>query len=550
MAHVGQKLALGDAGGLGAGHSVFQVVLGDLAFGDVFGDRQQVIRACLIADQHLSPVEETHAAGGPDRILLIGPHLAALDHFAVLSGEPLGLVVRKDLVARLADVIARADPVDHFDRRIYHQQAPAARVLDRDSGRDAGDHRLQEGARAPQLFRRHPSLGDVLGDGQQVVRPLVVPDQRLALVEVAHARGSRHGLLLEQPRLSGLDDLAVVGAEARGQLGGEHVLVGQAEVLARRADAIERGGGLVRDHQTPARGFLHRQAGRKAVDDGFQEGAGPLELVLGVPGLGDILADRQQKGGASVVADGHLGLAEDPGLVLAGKRQSLLEDDGFARFERDPVLLGQPLGDLGGKQLVHGPADVILGRDGIELLHGPVHHQHAAGVILDHQGQGRMFQDHGGKGAAVACVVLRLHLGADVVGGDQQPADPARSVAPGAGIPLHPPDPAVGRDDPLRLAGQGLARKAALVQMDVPVPGLRGQVIGAAADQLRLRQPEVRQPSGTDLQEAQAAICHRHGERRILDKGLDGVGPGERRLRGRSEASGAFLGLRRYSRHA
>ncbi len=156
----------------------------------------------------------------------------------------------------------------------------------------------------------------------------------------------------------------------------------------------------------------------------------------------------------------------------------------------------------------------------VELLHRPVDDQNPALGVLDHHRQGRVLDDHGGQGAASTGVVLSLHKVGHVAGDQQHAADAAVLLAPRAGVPAHPTGLAVRQGQELGLAAHVLAGQNPLVR-GFEFLGVGGGLIGGHADPALAGEAEVGLPLRAGGHEAQIEIGHRHGQRRVLDEGLD-----------------------------
>ncbi len=296
MTHVGQELALGDTGGLGAVQRPLERILGKLALGDVFRDRQKVVGAVAAGDQHLLAAQELAAEGRLHQLVIVDVGASQGDHFQVLPPHPVGHFRREDLLHRLADVLPAADPVDGLHGRVGDQHLAGRGVLDRDACGHALDHRLQKGAGALDLVQGPLASGDVLGDGQDVVAVRGAADQRLELVDVSGSGAGDDQVVLVQLALAAADQLALPLRVASGEVRIEHLLVVASEVLFGRLEAEDASHGLVGQQEPAVRGVLHGQAHGDVVDHRFQKSPGLLQRFLGALGLRDVLADRDQIG--------------------------------------------------------------------------------------------------------------------------------------------------------------------------------------------------------------------------------------------------------------
>ncbi len=362
------------------------------------------------------------------------------------------------------------------------------------------------------------ALGDVLGDGQDVAVGLWVGvgDQGLQLVDVTDPPAlGLDGIAFVEAAAAIADQLELPLAQPLGLRGGEHVLVGAAEVVLGVLESEDVGHRLVGQEQPAVPGALDGQAHRDVVDHPFEEGARGLQRFLGAARLGDVLADRHDIGRAVGVADGGLGLADHPIPFDAGKPAAFLDHHGFAALEHVAVFFGDRPGQRRVHHLVHGQAAMVRFSDAVEFLHGLVHHQHAAVGGLDHHGQGAVLDDDGIQGAAAPGVRFRFDLGGDVVGDQHHAADLAVVVAPRTGAPAHPALFAVGQDQPVGLALKGFAGQHALVLGGVATGFGRG-VIGTAAEQGFDRQVQVGHPDRADGEEAQLPVGHRRGDGRVV----------------------------------
>ncbi len=534
MAHVGQELALGHICGFGAGYRLLQRVFGQLAFRDVFRDRQQIGAAVGVAHGDLLLAQEPDAPGGADRLRLDHLDLAGLEHLPVHRRRSGGLFCREDLFAGLAEVLAAGGAVHLLHSGIEHDDPSVSGVLHRQPRRHVFDHGLQERPGALQFLGRQLSLGHVVRDCQDIGRSVRRLHRHLHLPKETDAvvRRGQGSAFLDQ-HFSGVDDPPVLGDQPVHLLRREQV----SRCLADHGfagDAHERFVGPVHDHDLAVDGVLHHQGDRHALDQGLQERPRPFQLLLGPKAVGDVFADDQQVLGTIAVVDGHLGLADDAHAFAAGMHRFLLDDRRFAADQQVPIFFGDRTRLLVRHQIGDGPADVFGRGDAVELLHGPVHHQDLAGRVLDDQRRRRALQDAVQERAGAADFLLGFHLSRNVARDDQQAADLTLGVSPGRRIPHHPAGLAIGQRQAFWLTADGLPLEAAPVQGAVADLGVGRELIGGAADEILFRQAEVGQEERARLDESQVQIGHGDGDRRSADEGLHRGGFIDRRPRGRA----------------
>jgi hypothetical protein len=163
VAHVGQEVALGLAGGVGhllglaqlrgalLDHVLevlavaLQLVVGLLLLGDVARDAQQEARlAVRVQDGDLHRVHEARAA--PREHLFLGDvdHLARFEHRAVLHCEEVGLVPGEQVVHVAADQLVAPVAQQRLAGAVEADEGQRGRVLDEDHVGDVLDDAVQE----------------------------------------------------------------------------------------------------------------------------------------------------------------------------------------------------------------------------------------------------------------------------------------------------------------------------------------------------------------------------------------------------------------------
>ena len=129
MGHVGEKFALGAAGGFGGQFGPFQFFFGPSAFGDIRGDSEHVISVAIRRNQRsldrLKPERLTEAG----RPLLFAHNLLLerIDHFPILALQFFNLPgVRIEVRFQSADHLLHRSTVESGDGAVDQDEASFA----------------------------------------------------------------------------------------------------------------------------------------------------------------------------------------------------------------------------------------------------------------------------------------------------------------------------------------------------------------------------------------------------------------------------------------
>src|SRR5262249_34224178 len=117
-------------------------------------------------------------------------------------------------------------------------------------------------------------------------------------------------------------------------------------------------GGAVDQHIALLAGVAHEDRARDILDDGVQELAAAVALLLEAPPVGHVVDDREQiLRGAVVVADQQPPRYSHPPVAARHLDDVLVDQRRLPGFKPLAVELRQPVGGRLGQHLVRGPAD-------------------------------------------------------------------------------------------------------------------------------------------------------------------------------------------------